>query len=161
MKGKLCVVLVFFTFLFGLTKVNVWASGFNLKSIGSVDTGGRQLSHWWYSGSTPVMVGEAPSGSVVTISVDGTEATVTAGDSNDWTYSPGALSAGDHKIVVTNNGSTISFTLTMGAENVNWEAVDSAGGETLPTVGVVFPTALLSSTGVGLVALAKRIAKKN
>ena len=162
MKRKLFMVLVLVGLFWGLKGKDVLASGFNLKSIGSVDTSGRQISHWWYSGSTPVMVGEAPSGSTVTISVDGTEATVTAGASNDWTYSPGALSAGDHKIIITNNGSNITFTLTMGAENVNWEAVNSAAGTTtLPTVGVVFPTVLLSSTGAGLVALAKRIAKKN
>jgi len=161
MKKNLLMVFVLFAWLFNFNKVDVQASGFNLKSIGSVDTSGRQISHWWYSGSVPVFTGEAPSDSTVTISVDGTEGTVTAGGNNDWSYSPGLLSDGDHSVVITNNGSTINFTLTMGADNVNWEAVNSAAGtSTLPTVGVILPTILLSSTGAGLVALTKRITKK-
>jgi len=162
MIKRLYVFFVLIGLLIGFSRNEVLASGFNLTSIGSVDTSGRQISHWWYSGSTPVLTGEAPSGSTVTISIDGSEGTVVADGNNDWTYSPGALSAGDHNVVITNNGSTISFTLTMGAENVDWDAVNSAAGtSTLPTVGVVFPTVLLSSSGVGLVALAKRLAKKD
>lgn len=162
MSKRFYVFFVLIGLLIGFSRNEVLASGFNLTSIGSVDTSGRQISHWWYSGSTPVLTGEAPSGSTVTISVDGSEGTVVADENNDWTYSPGTLSAGDHNVVITNNGSTISFTLTMGAENVDWEAVNSAAGtSTLPTVGVIFPTILLSSSGVGLVALAKRLAKKD
>ncbi len=162
MKKKLLMVFVLFGLLLGFKNTSVLASGFNLKSIGSVDTSGRQISHWWYSGSVPVFTGEAPSGSTVTISIDGSEGSVTAGDSNDWSYSPGSLSDGDHSVVITNNGSTINFTLTMGAENVNWDAVNSESGKsTLPTVGVIFPTTLLSSVGLGLVFLAKAVAKRN
>ena len=161
MKIKLFAVFVFCTFLFGLKTTGVLASGFNLKSIGSVDTSGRQISHWWYAGSVPVFTGEAPAGSTVTISVDGSEGSVTAGDSNDWSYSPGSLSSGDHSVVITNNGSTISFTLTMGVENVDWDAVNSGTSETLPTVGIIMPTILLSSTGLGMVLGAKRLSKKN
>mgnify|MGYP007068862065 FL=1 len=48
----------------------------------------------------------------------------------------------------------------MGAENVNWEAVNAdAGTTTLPTVGVVLPTVLLSTLGSGLLLAAKKIAK--
>jgi hypothetical protein len=162
MKKNLLMVFVLFSLFFGLKNTNVLASGFNLKSIGSVNTSGRQISHWWYTGSTPVMVGEAPSGSTIKVSVDGTEGSVVAGGSNDWSYSPGSLSSGDHNIVITNNGSTISFTLTMGVENVNWDAVNAdAGTTTLPTVGIIMPTILLSSTGLGLVLGAKKLAKKN
>ncbi len=156
------LVVVLFGLLMSLKSVNVLASGFNLKSIGSVDTSGRQISHWWYSGSVPVFSGEAPSGSTVTVSIDGNEGSVTAGGSNDWSYSPGSLSDGDHSVVITNNGSTINFTLTMGVDNVNWDAVNSdVNTSTLPTVGIIFPTALLSSVGLGLVVLAKAVAKKN
>ena len=160
MRKNLLIIFVLFCLLFGL-KNNVLASGFNLKSIGSVDTSGRQISHWWYSGSTPVFTGEAPSGSTVTISVDGIEGSVTAGGSNDWSYSAGALSDGDYSVIITNNGSTISFTLTMGTENVNWDAVNSGTSETLPTVGIIMPTILLSSTGLGLVLGARKLSKKN
>jgi len=162
MSKQLCSFFVLIAFLISFSGNKVLASGFNLTSIGSVDTSGRQISQWWYSGSTPVFTGEAPSGTTVTISIDGDENSITADEDNDWTYSPGALSTGDHSVVIINNGSTISFTLTMGAENVDWDAVNSdASTETLPTVGVIFPTILLSSTGVGLVALAKRAVKRN
>ncbi|MCW1949679.1 MAG: Ig-like domain-containing protein [Candidatus Shapirobacteria bacterium] len=162
MRRRLMLVVVLFGLLMSLKSVNVLASGFNLKSIGSVDTSGRQISHWWYSGSVPVFSGEAPSGSTVTVSIDGNEGSVTAGGSNDWSYSPGSLSDGDHSVVITNNGSTINFTLTMGVDNVNWDAVNSdVNTSTLPTVGIIFPTALLSSVGLGLVVLAKAVAKKN
>lgn len=162
MKRKLVMVFVLFSFLVSFKSTNVLASGFNLKSIGSVDTSGRQISHWWYSGSVPSFTGEAPSGSTVTISVDGSEGSVTAGENNEWSYSPGSLSDGDHSVAITNNGSTINFTLTMGAENVNWDAVNSETGKsTLPTVGIVFPTTLLSSLGLGLVVLARTVAKRN
>lgn len=162
MNKRLVIVFFFLAVILSIGTKSVLAAGFNLKSIGSVDTSGRQISHWWYSGSNAVMNGEAPSGSTVTITVDGSESTVTADSENNWSYSTGSLSDGDHTVTIANNGSTISFTLTTGAANVNWEAVNAdAGTTTLPTVGVVFPTILLSSTGAGLMLVAKKIAKKN
>lgn len=162
MKKKLLLFFVLGALFFELNTTVALASGFNLKSIGSVDTSGRQISHWWYAGSVPVLTGEAPAGSTVTISVDGVEGSVTAGDSNDWSYSPGSLSDGDHSVVITNNGSTINFTLTMGKENVNWEAVNSSvNTSTLPTVGIILPTTLLSSVGLSLVALSRILAKRS
>ena len=137
------------------------ASGFNLKSIGSVSTDGQQISHWWYTASSPTLVGEAPAGSTVTISVDGTETSVTADSNNAWSYNTGALSGGDHSVSIVNNGSTISFTLTIGGENIDWEAVNSGTSETLPTVGIIMPTLLLSSGGLGLLLGAKKLSKKN
>ena len=160
MNKRFLVVLVMVC-LFGLSTNKVLASGFNLKSIGSVNTSGRQISHWWYSSSNPTFVGEAPSGSTVIINVDGSETSVTADGSNNWSYSTGSLSNGDHSVSISNNGSTISFTLTAGAENVNWDTVNAdAGTTTLPTVGIVIPTMIFSGTGAGLVILAKRILKK-
>ena len=148
---------------FGLMMVfsgEVLASGFNLKSIGSVNTDGRQISHWWYSGTDVVFNGEAPAGSTVTVSVDGNEGTAISDSNNNWSYEVGALAGGDHTIVITNNGSTMNFTLTTGAENVNWEAVNTeAGATTLPTVGVIIPTVVLSTLGSGLLIAAKKIIK--
>ncbi len=147
--------------VFGLLGVKAcFASGFNLKSIGSVNTGGKQISHWWYTSSNPTFVGEAPTGSTINIKIDGIETSVTSGANNEWIYTSGTLNSGDHSVTITNNGSTINFTLTIGAENVNWEAVNSGSSETLPTVGIIMPTILLSSTGLGLVLGAKKISKK-
>ena len=74
-----CLILILFLF----SGNDVLAGGFNLKSIGSVDTSGRQISHWWYTGSVATMKGEAVAGDTITISIDGEEATATAdGDGN-------------------------------------------------------------------------------
>jgi len=135
------------------------ASGFNIKSIGAIDTSGLQLSHWWYTSSNPTIVGEAPAGSSVSISIDGTETSITADSGNIWTYTTGSLSEGDHTIVVGNNGAIINFVLTIGANNVNWDAVAKTPSQTLPTVGIVLPTLLLSMSGFGFLFAAKKIAK--
>lgn len=159
MRNKVWLFLIVFGLLFSLSKSNIIASGFNIKSIGAINTSGLQLPHWWYTNSNPTIVGEAPSGSNVTISIDGTEASVVADSVNYWSYSSGSLSDGDHSITVTNNGSTISFTLTTGANNVNWEAVAKTPTQTLPTVGIVLPTVLLSVTGFGFLFAAKKVNK--
>lgn len=159
MKTKLLVSLALGFVLFSLSKGSVLASGFNIKSIGSVNTSGQQLSHWWYTNPNPTFVGEAPSGSAVSISVDGTETSVTADSNNGWSYSSGSLSGGDHTVIVSNNGSTIRFTLTIGTENVDWSAVEKGSSETLPTVGIILPTVVMSVSGLGFIFGAKKLAK--
>lgn len=157
---KRLLVLLCFLGLAIVFNGKVLASGFNLKSIGPVNTDGRQISHWWYSGTNVVFNGEAPAGSTVTVSVDGDEGTAVSDSNNNWSYAAGALAGGDHTVVISNNGSTINFTLTTGAENVNWEAVNAeAGATTLPTVGVIMPTVVLSTLGSGLLIAAKKIIK--
>lgn len=147
-KSKLfwifCLIVICFTF-----SKEALAGGFNLKSIGQVDTSGRQISQWWYSGSQPVFVGEATPGASVSITIDGTEGTAIADESGNWSYAT-TLSDGDHQVMLASNGSTISFTLTTGVNNVNWDAVNSdAGTSTLPTAGIVWPGLLLLMTGFG------------
>jgi len=150
--------LIVFIFLY--SGKSVLAGGFNLKSIGSVDTSGRQISHWWYTGAVATMKGEAAAGETVTISIDGTESTATADGEGNWTYVPTALDGGDHEVILTSSGSTISFTLTMGADKVDWDAVNSGGGEALPAAGVWFPTLGLTTVGGIFVLISKKIAKQ-
>ena len=148
--------LFFLVVLFSLFAKTVYAGGFNLTSIGKVNTSGQQISHWWYSGLTPVMTGEVVAGNTVTVSIDGVGTAATVVDSS-WTYNPGALTTGDHTVILTSGGSTISFTLTLGAENVNWEAIGSGSVQTLPAAGVVFPTIILMSSGALFFFVAKRL----
>jgi len=155
MLKKMFCFLIFFC----LSTKLVFAGGFNLKSIGSVSTGGQQISHWWCSGLSPVFVGEAVAGSEVNISIDGTSANTTADGSGSWMYSTEALTSGDHKIVLISGGSTISFTLTLGTENVDYEAVNKGNVETLPTAGIYFPTLILLGVGGFLFLTAKKLAK--
>ena len=132
----------------------VQAGGFNLKSIGQLSTEGKQISHWWYSGSSPVLSGEAAAGANVLVKIDGEENTVSADESGNWSYNPGNLADGDHEIVLTSDGSNISFTLTMGAENVDWGSVESGSGEALPAAGTGWPTVVLLVFGVSTIAWA-------
>lgn len=155
-KLEFILILIFMSLT---TTTRVWAGGFNLKSIGSVDTSGRQISHWWYTGSVAIMKGEAAAGGTVNVSIDGEEATTIADGDGNWTYVPPGLTDGDHQVTLTSGGSTIRFTLTMGASNVDWDAVNSGGGETLPAAGVLFPTLALTSLGSLLVLVSKKIAK--
>lgn len=148
-KNKLFWILGLMVICFTFSK-DAFAGGFNLKSIGQVDTSGRQISQWWYSGSQPVFVGEATPGASVSITIDGTEGTAIADESGNWSYAAAALSDGDHQVMLASSGSTISFTLTTGVSNVNWDAVNSdAGTSTLPTAGIIWPGLLLLMTGFG------------
>lgn len=145
---------MFFTFLvsglFLLLGTEVLASGFNLKSIGGVDTSGRQLSQWWYTGSSPVLIGEAGTGASVEIDIDGEKGSAVTDESGNWSYSSPSLSDGDHQIVLSNSESNISFTLTTGVDNVNWDAVNSdSGSEALPAAGVIWPGLIVLLTGAG------------
>ncbi len=156
---RLIVILILISFFLGF-KQKVIASGFSLKSIGPVDTSGRQISHWWFSGSTVVFNGEAPAESTVTVKVDEDEGTTVSDSNNNWSYSAGTLTDGDHAVIISNNGSTINFTLTTGAENVNWETVNTdSETTTLPAAGVMLPTVILSTLGSGLLVVAKKILK--
>ena len=136
--------------LFLVTGNKVLAGGFNLKSIGGVDTSGRQLSQWWYTGSSPVFIGEAGSGASVEIEIDGEKGTAVADESGNWSYSSSALADGDHQVILTSSESNITFTLTTGVDNVNWDAVNSdSGTEALPAAGVIWPGLIVLLTGAG------------
>lgn len=114
-----------------------------------MDTGGRQISHWWYSSSKPVFSGEAMPGAAVIFDIDGKALEINADSSGNWNFAAQEpLTDGDHQVTITSDGSTIKFTLTTGNGNVNWDAVESGGGETLPTVGTGWPTILLLMVGV-------------
>jgi len=151
MGRKIWMAVFLFTFCFLCPKAAL-AGTFNLKSIGSVDTSGRQISQWWYSGSQPVFIGEASPGASISISIDGSENTTTADSSGDWSYTAAALEDGDHQVKLSSSGSNINFTLSTGVNNVNWEAVNSdSGTETLPAAGIIWPGMLALVAGLGAI----------
>jgi hypothetical protein len=158
MVKKLLSVLLLLGCFFSLALPTL-ASGFNLQSIGGVDTDGKLYDHWWYSGLQPAFLGEAPASSTVDISIDGTTQQTTADDLGNWSYTPSApLSAGDHQVSLTNNESSLSFTLTLGTDNVDWQKVGSGSGEgqSLPTVGFIFPTLFFLTAGGGMILVSKK-----
>lgn len=133
------------------------SAGFNMSSIGNVDTGGRQISHWWYTNGSPTLRGEASPGSEITVSVDGSEYGISADSAGDWVFVlPSPLADGDHQLVIANSGSEIRFVLTIGSGNVDWGAVEAGGGETLPTVGTVWPTLVILAAGLVMMIFGKR-----
>jgi len=156
--------LAMLVLLFGLSGGSVLASGFYLKSIGNVDTGGRQIDHWWYSGNQPTLKGEASPGADVIVEIDGTVLQVSADSAGEWVFTPTTvLSGGDHMVSIKGEGTEINFTLTIGSENVDWDAVGTGGGETLPTVGTIWPT-LVMMAGAAVMMIGGKMAtsvKKN
>jgi len=71
------------------------------------------------------------------------------------------MGRGDHNITLTNSGMIISFTLTLGKDNVNWDAVGKQQGETLPNSGVLIPTLLLGGGGTGLLWIGRKLIKSS
>ncbi|PIX67906.1 hypothetical protein COZ41_02490 [Candidatus Shapirobacteria bacterium CG_4_10_14_3_um_filter_35_13] len=159
MKYFLMKKLIILLFLMMLVFVNgVLAGGFNMTSIGEVDTSGRQISQWWYTSGNPTFRGEAASGGEVIYEIDGTSLQINADSAGNWVFTPqSALSSGDHAIKITSGGSEIAFTLTIGSENVNWDTVGKGGGGVLPAAGTSWPTVMLTFLGGGLMLVAKRM----
>lgn len=142
------VVLICLAF-FLLSAVQVKAAGFHLKSIGGVETGGIQGGKWWHTSSQPTLVGEGSPGSTIDITIDGTLYKADVTSDADWTYTPAALPDGEHSIQFANQGSTFSITLVTGKDKVDWAMVEKGTAQTLPTVGVAWPTLVLLFLGTG------------
>ncbi len=152
---KFLMVLVLVSWFWFMSLKEALAGTFNMQSISSVSTEGKQISKWWYSGLWPVFSGEAVAGSQVTITIDDQVYQINADSSGNWNYQPEtAMTAGDHSVAFESEGSTISFTLTLGTENVDWNAVAGGSGEAMPAVGVATPTILLLGLGTGMVLFA-------
>jgi hypothetical protein len=132
-----------FLFILGLTSLVfplvIIASGFQLKTIGSLNVDGITISQIWYTnGSNLNFTGIALENADVTANIDGVSATVTADASGNWSYTT-SLTDGDHAVSFTSNDSNIAFTLTIGEVATEAGALPSA--ET-PTVGFITPTVI-------------------
>ena len=144
------IVLALLIFL--LSSTSVLASGFHLKSIGGVETGGIQGGKWWHTQNQPTLTGEGSPGTTADITIDGTLYKTDVNSDADWTFTPPALADGEHQIQFINQGSSFTITLVTGKENVDWDAVGKGVDQTLPTVGVTWPTialVLFSLVGFG------------
>jgi hypothetical protein len=135
----------------------VWASGFNLKSIGEVETGGRPVRKWWYTSSSPIFRGEASPNAAITITIDETARQIYADSSGDWVFQASGLTEGEHTIALTTEGGQMSFTLVTGINNVDWDQISKGtGGETLPSAGNGWPTVTLPIIGLGMMWWARK-----
>ncbi|MBP9817688.1 hypothetical protein KBC75_02930 [Candidatus Shapirobacteria bacterium] len=144
-------ILLILVVLVSLTVFPARASGFNLQSIGGMDTTGKQISHWWYTGFRPTFKGEASPSAPVNVTIDGTALQVNADSSGSWLFTPtDQLGEGDHTVNLENNGSKIDFTLTLGANNVNMTAVEKGAGDALPASGTFEVTVAIIAISVVL-----------
>lgn len=153
MRNKLLIAIAAVMICLSVRTTEVMASGFNIDSIGNVETSGQQISHWWYTGTNVVIKGTAVAGATVNTNVDGVTSSVTVDDSGSWTFSPGDLGEGDKVMVFDSNGSEIKFTLTLGTDKVDWNAVGSSSSSALPATGTDWPTLFLIIGGIGALGL--------
>src|SRR3989344_6744365 len=145
MLKTLVVALSFWLLLPSL----VFASGFQLKSIGAMDVTGAVSTEWWYTSVNPVLAGVAGAGSTVTVSIDGAESTATADGEGNWAVSTANLGDGDHSITLSSPEGSQSFILHIGA---TLPADLSAPATTdLPVAGSMDTTAALWLGGMLLI----------
>ena len=137
------IILVLF-FIFPLS---IFASGFQLKTVGALNVDGVTYDQLWYSSESVTFTGTSLENAQITATIDGASETTTADASGSWSYST-TLSAGDHQISFTSQESTISFTLTIG--DVPADVGGLSTTET-PTVGTAIPTIISIALGMSLI----------
>lgn len=123
----------------------ILASGFQLKTVGTLNIDGVTYKHLWYTNGNVSFTGIALTNAQVTATIDGASKTITADSSGNWRYST-TLSDGDHQVSFVSNESTISFTLTIGKEIP--EGVSTLPTAETPTVGTVTPTIAILLSGI-------------
>ena len=126
-----------------------FASGFTVRTVGSLNVDGLVYSHLWYTNGTVTFTGGSLPNETVTATVDGASATTTADATGNWSYTT-TLASGDHSISFSSIASTVSFTLTIGALP---EGVGGLPTVTAPTVGNAIPTILLLTLGGSFIVL--------
>lgn len=158
MKKFLSTVAILFAFL--LFAGRVMAATLTLTSIGGVVTGGT-IASFETTKTSPTFVGTAAPDATVDIAIDDLTVAVTADPDGDWTYTPAALTEGEHEIEISSNLETLTFTLTIG-DGTQSSASSSAGvggaatnsGQTtkggLPVSGSAETTMLLIAGGIFL-----------
>ena len=107
--------LLFFTLAIFVVSSWVLSADLSLTKIGSLDTGGKVYSEWWYTGTNPVFQGNAVANSTVTVKIDENTYTASANESGLWSYST-SLASGDHAVEISEGQSKYSFTLHIGQD---------------------------------------------
>lgn len=154
------VLFTLFLLLLLSTKQS-FASGFHIKSIGGVETGGRQMSRFWHTSHQPTLKGEALPGASVIITIDDQANEVNADSAGEWVFIPVTpLPDGDHLVKVVSGGSVVNMTLTIGSSNVNYTEIGETEDGTLPTVGIFWPTLILGSCGSGMMWLSGKMSRR-
>lgn len=156
MRFRLPVLLSLLILLFFLPQP-LYSAGFQLKTVGGLDVEGATFTQLWYSNGNVAFTGIALENASVTATIDDTSETVTADSSGNWSYAT-TLADGDHQVSFTSDGSTVSFTLTIGEVPADIGSLPTA---TTPAVGTVTPTLIFLFSGIFLISSALFLFKKN
>ena len=148
MKTALQSLLLVLVLLFTSRSVAL-AAGFSLTYIGALTTNGASYNHWWYTVASPTLKGTAVPSTAVVVTIDSTSTTVTSDASGNWT-APTTMANGDHQVSLVSEGSTISFTLTIGSTMPGNSATPS--GNTAPATGSGTQTMLMALGSIIVVA---------
>lgn len=133
--------------MFLLQGTEALASGFQLKSIGSLNVDGVTYDHLWYSGGDAVFSGIGLAGTSVTATIDGTNSSITVDDQGNWSHTA-TLTDGDHSVSFVSDAGSVSFTLTTGPVP---DGIGALTQSDTPTVGTITPTLIAVVTGSFLV----------
>ena len=147
MKQKLLILLTLF--LLFIFPQSLLAAGFQLKTVGSMSVEGATYNQLWYSSTNVTFTGTALANATVTATINGASSTITADASGNWSHSA-TLNEGDNTVSFESDGSTVSFTLTIGALP---EGVGGLPEAATPTAGIVTPTLALFLMGGSLLLL--------
>lgn len=155
MKFRLSIL--FFLLVLLLFPQPLFAAGFQLKTVGTLNVEGTTLTQLWYTSGNVTFTGTALENAQVTATIDGTSETVTADSSGNWSYSA-TLVEGDHQVSFASDAGSVSFTLTIGEAPVDIGSLPTA---TAPAAGVATPTITMLFVGTVLVLSAFLLHKKS
>jgi hypothetical protein len=138
------------TFLLITFATNTLASGFYLKSIGTLDVSSTSYDHYWYTSINPNLSGLSPANATVTITIDSQAFSAQADANGNWNYQT-SIGEGDHSIKLSTPASSdYNFTLTIGPTP---EGVGSLQSSDTPVAGVSSPTFILLLSGISFLSL--------
>jgi hypothetical protein len=128
-----------------------WAASLSLTSIGALNTAGNRYSEWWYTGTSPLLMGTAGNGDEVTINVNGDSHKATADSSGNWSYQT-SLDKGDYPVTIASGSESYGFTLHLGQSvpaNVSTGSGESSQSTgSVPTTGYPMAAGLAISVGL-------------
>ena len=99
-----------------LSSASARAGTLQLINIGTVVTGGKMYTEWWYTDVNPRLAGQASPDTEVTIKIGDSENKVNADGSGAWSFSPTTLDVGDHNVSIISGGETYVFVLHIGSD---------------------------------------------
>lgn len=153
---KFCLAIFLSLLILFFFSSSIFAAGFQLKTIGALNVEGATLTQLWYSSENVTFTGTALENASVTATIDGTSETVTADASGNWSYTA-SLSEGDHQVSFVSDGSSISFTLTIGEPPADIGSLPT----TATPAGTIEPTIAILFLGIASIASGVLLLKKD